>query len=934
MIDWREMKIYWRKRMRKKDFIIGVCIFLVLSLVLLGGLSFGQRMTGNIVGEVKDGEGTPLPGVTVEISSPSLMGGVHSQVTSGAGGYRFVNLPPGTYKLVFSLGGFQTVERQNIKVSLDTTVTADIILKQSTVQESIEVTAEAPVVDVTKSGVSTNFTKEQMENLPSGRFTVFDIIKQTPGIPQTEQGEWRNAAFGSNYESNAYLVDGVNLSSPDLGHAWNWQPQDMYEEVEVSGIGATAEFGSFTGAVINIVTKSGGNAFSGNLSYYGQFQGLTGDNNPGGGLVPSIPGDKVYSYHRDEYLNASANLGGPIIKDSLWFFGLYEKNNDSYSPWLVGPKVPTKYLGNKALFKLSSQLGAKHKLVGSYYYEDQAFPGSPDQFTRPESVLKETAVTNTWSFLYTFLMSNKAFFDLKYSHWATTDDDLPSMGGNINNPTVRDGFSGVRSGAPSWVWMGKMSRDQANANFSYFADDFLGGEHDFKVGVQYTRGASEWVGGYPGGKSYYLFAGSPLYMYQQQPFMYGGTTNAVGAFVDDSWKIGERLTVNLGLRFDHSNAHIPSWFAYDGWQKTSRRIPGLDNLIVWNSIAPRLGLAFQLTSDHKTLLKASLGRYYEAVHGNNYMYPGPAVTDWSIYTYDSSTGSYVLWYTIPGTVGFTVDPNLKNPYADVLSLGLERELRPNLSVGATFIYKREKDLLGYEDRGATYEKIDLVSPDNGKTYPVFNQTSKLGTSNDYWIANPPSFGHTYKALILNFAKRYANNWQLYTSLTWSRAEGLDVTALGTGSWALLLNTGGFGKDPNDLTNAKGLLNHDRTWIFKVQASYSFPWGILAGLNYLYQTGVPTGTVVRVYPDQGNRKILAEPKGPKRYKPWSMLDLRLQKTFSIYKSLRLDAMLDVFNLLNSGTVTGYRSHNLWQLTYNEPSSMFYPRRAQIGLRLKF
>jgi hypothetical protein len=163
---------------------------------------------------------------------------------------------------------------------------------------------------------------------------------------------------------------------------------------------------------------------------------------------------------------------------------------------------------------------------------------------------------------------------------------------------------------------------------------------------------------------------------------------------------------------------------------------------------------------------------------------------------------------------------------------------------------------------------------------------------------------------------------------------LDVTALGTGSWALLLNTHGFGKDPNDLTNAKGLLNHDRTWIFKVQASYSLPWGILAGLNYLYQTGAPIGNIVRVYPDQGNRKILAEPKGPDRYKPWSLLDFRLQKTFAFYKSLRLDAMIDLFNLLNSGTVTGFRSHNLWELTYNEPSDIFYPRRLQIGLRLKF
>jgi hypothetical protein len=155
----------------------------------------------------------------------------------------------------------------------------------------------------------------------------------------------------------------------------------------------------------------------------------------------------------------------------------------------------------------------------------------------------------------------------------------------------------------------------------------------------------------------------------------------------------------------------------------------------------------------------------------------------------------------------------------------------------------------------------------------------------------------------------------------------------TSSWALT-TAGTFGKDPNDYINADGPLNHDRTWIFKLQASYSFPWGILASVNYLYQTGVPIPSYARIYPDQGLRQILAEPRGPDRYKPWNLLDFRLQKTLNIYKSLRLDAMIDVFNLLNSATETDYRSHNLWSGVYNEPSFIFYPRRIQIGLKLRF
>lgn len=910
--------------MSKKNFFMGICFFLILNLAVLSGFSFAQRITGKIIGEVTDEEKASLPGVTVEISSPSLMGGVHSQVTSEDGNYRFINLPPGTYTLVFSLDGFQTIERQNIKVSINTTVTADIILNLSNIEETIVVTAEAPVIDVTKSGVTVNFTKDQLEKLPSGRFTVYDIIKQAPGIPQQEQSEWTNTIYGSSTPSNAYLVDGIDVSSPGQGHGWNWQPQDMFEEVEVSGIGASAEFGNFTGAVINIVTKSGSNTLSGSLSYYGQFQGLTGDNNP----TP----DEDFSYNRDKYLNASFTLGGPIVKDKLWFFGLYEKLDDNYSPWLIDPEFPTKWLGNKVQIKLSSQLGNKHRLVGSYYYENYEFPESPDEFNLAETVNSEIGYTHSWALMYTLLVSDNSFLELKYSGWRTFDDYLPSMGGDINDPIIWDGYTGITSGAPWWNWLGSMNRDQANISYSHFADDFLGGDHEFKVGVQYTKGKSEWDGGYSGGKWYYLYYGYPYYLYEYDPFMYGATSNAIGAYIDDSWKISDRLTVNLGLRFDHNDGSIPSWFVYDGWEKTSERVPGIDNIVVMNNFSPRIGLAFQLTSDHKTLIKTSYGRYYDANHHDNWSYPGPAVSDLNVYYYDWDIEDYALWYTIPGEMGFVIDPKLKNPYADIFSLGLERELMPNLSVGATFIYKKEKDLIGWEDRGATYEEISMVSPDNGQTYTVFNQTSELG-SNEYWITNPSRYGQTYSALMFTLAKRYSDNWQLYTSLTWSKAEGINIMSHTTSSWALA-TSGKFGKDPNDYTNAEGPLNHDRTWIFKLQVSYSFPWGILASMNYAYQTGVPIPTFVRVYPDQGLRTILAEPRGPDRYKPWNLVDFRLQKTFIIYKSLSLDAMIDVFNLFNSATVTNYRSKNLWALSYQDPSFMFYPRRIQIGLKLRY
>ena len=148
--------------------------------LLVPGVLNAQRLTGNIKGTVMDETGVPLPGVTVEISSPELMGGSHSQTTDEKGLYRFVNLPPGIYQMVFSLPGFQKIEQTDVRVSVKGTITLDIIMKPATLEESVTVRAQSPIVDVTSSGVSTNYDRNLLEKIPSGRFSFLDVVKR-PG---------------------------------------------------------------------------------------------------------------------------------------------------------------------------------------------------------------------------------------------------------------------------------------------------------------------------------------------------------------------------------------------------------------------------------------------------------------------------------------------------------------------------------------------------------------------------------------------------------------------------------------------------------------------------------------------------------------------------------------------------------------------------------
>ena len=919
--------------------------FFVLTLLcvcLMVGSVFAQRLTGKITGTVSDPDGVPLPGVTVEISSPSMMGGVQAQITSDRGHYRFINLPPGTYKLVFKLEGFQTLERGNVKLSVGKTVNENMVLQQATLEESVTVTAASPVVDTTQSGISHVFSRDDLEKLPIGRGSYYDVVKFAPGLLMTTQSTSRIVAFGSNSESNSFQVDGVELSSPAIGFGWVTTTQEAFEEVETLGMGAPAEYGSFTGAVVNVVTKSGGNSFSGALSYYGQFDSLTADNNIKTPLDPSVPPeeagdypDSAYSYHRDKYYYASFNLGGPIVKDRLWFYGTFEKNDNKGAGWNIYPGYAVSYPATKAFFKLSAQLTSRHKLAASIYWEAKEWPDTPYNWIAESSQMIETAKTYSWNFLYNWQISNSAFFDLKYAGYWTYDDYLP-VTGDMDTPTRHDWSVNQVSGGGAWaLWKWTEYRHQAHANLSYFAEDFLGGDHEFKVGVQYYDGDSRYPGGYTGEGYYYDYYGYPYSFYHQDVYYVGSHENRIGVFVDDSWKIGDRLTLNLGLRFDYSNSYVPEAPIMDGWAGPSGETsPAVKDMIIWNSFSPRIGLVFQLTSDQKTLLKATYGRYYDKNLMDNWSYPGPNMTDWVAYYYDWDLEEYVYWYTLTAEETFVLDPDLKNPYSDLFSVGIERELLPDFAISATFIYKKQLDLIGLEERAGIYEEVSMVSEDNGQTYTLFNQTN-VGTV-AHWITNPSDYEQMYRAFMLTLYKRYSHKWMLNASLTYSKSWGLNNLGKATGATqqAIIWYGGYLGRDPNEYINARGRMPSDRPWILKVQAGYTLPWDIMASFNWIYQTGRPYLSFTLFRLNQGPTKVITEPRGDDRFPSWSMMDLRLQKTFNITDTVKFQAIFDVWNVLNTNTVTNYATQDMWKSNYLEPSGVFWPRRLQIGFRLQF
>ena len=293
-----------------KKYCLVFSLIVLVALCLMVNQSFAQERTGTIRGVVNDNAGAPLPGVTVEIKSESLMGS-RSTITTSEGEFRFSALPVGRdYEAIFSLDGFQTLTRGNLRITMGGTVVLDIIMIPTSLQEEIFVTAESPLVDVAKSSFSSTYDSEILESLPTRRYTFFDMVQASPGLTPGSPGSSRVSAFGGGDQDNAYYYQGIDISAPSTGAAWNWPMPDVIEEVEVTGVGAKAEYGNFTGAVINVLSKGGSNSFHGAVKYFFQHEKLTGNNTP----------DVKWPYHLEHCHDAIFQFSGPIVKDNICFF--------------------------------------------------------------------------------------------------------------------------------------------------------------------------------------------------------------------------------------------------------------------------------------------------------------------------------------------------------------------------------------------------------------------------------------------------------------------------------------------------------------------------------------------------------------------------------------------------------------------------------------
>jgi hypothetical protein len=389
------------------------------------------------------------------------------------------------------------------------------------------------------------------------------------------------------------------------------------------------------------------------------------------------------------------------------------------------------------------------------------------------------------------------------------------------------------------------------------------------------------------------------------------------------------------MRFDYYRAVSPDVPALDSFgEKTQDIIRGLGTFYTWNTISPRLGFNLALTADTKTLLRGTWGRYYQGVNNHEFRWTHPAITPHFAAMYNPATGQYsdILWSADPRQ-NYGIDPDMRTPRTDQFSIGLDRELMSNLTIGITYSRKDGKHYTGWEDIQGVYG-TDTVTFSDGRTLTVYPLLSGW-ESRLFLLTNPEGYYLTYNGLLLTLNKRWAKQWQTLVSYSLSEATGLQASQ-GLYSQNSAGGLQSFGRDPNDLINADGHLSNDRTHMLRAQGTVMIPRiDVTVGVNFQHLTGKPwmAKTYVRGLP-QGWRQVFLEPRGSRRLSSQTLLDVRLSKSFRLGERGKLELLANIFNILNDTAEIGHVSADPYRPDFAEPRRWVEPRSVMLGIKLTF
>ena len=635
----------------------------VMACLLLPGAALAQS---SISGVVKDTSGAVLPGVTVEAASPALIGGARTAVTDDQGLYRIVDLRPGPYTVTFSLAGFNTLRRDGIELPAEFTATVNADMAVGALEETVTVSGQAPIVDIRSSGAQTQFQRDTIEALPgTGRLALLNAI--IPGASLTTSTE--RSAGGNDRTQTRFsvhgapeaqpVVDGINQQIPGITIGVFVFSQLNIQEVVASFAGdAEADFG---GTQLKMVPRDGGNRFSGTAMFAMSGSGMEASNINDDLLARNLNPSRVGSLKK--FRETGLAFGGPIRQDKMWFYvSAREGVNQQYVDgvqWnklkqpeslLYEPdfsrRVNTNDYTRDLTGRLTWQAAAKHKIVLATSQQ----PNCNCRFNllttgvrlAPEAGGPHRYDPNyTVSANWTYTMSNRILIEAGHGTQKNNQVDGREEGWDHTQYRITDQGLNLTYGNVATRTIVR-AQQQERAVLSYVT-----GSHQFRTGInfRFTRiGNIEELGNdtlmHGPAVDYRFNNGVPNQLtLLDAPWNFEETTRDLAFFAQDQWTI-DRLTLNLGARFNDARGATPLQVLGAGPFVPERRFEPLKNVPAYQNLSPRLGAAFDVFGNGRTALKASLGHYPDIIRtvtGN----PAAALTRTTNRTWTDSNRNYV-----------------------------------------------------------------------------------------------------------------------------------------------------------------------------------------------------------------------------------------------------------------------------------------------------
>ncbi len=942
--------------------LIGAAAFMLLVAC---GSAFAQQTSGNIAGRVIDQQGGAIPGVTVTAKNPQT-GLTRAEVSDAEGVYRLNALPVGAYDLTVELQGFATIARK-IDVSVSQTLTLDFTMKVAQVAETVTVTGAAPLIETTSSAVSGIVDPKRVESLPLNGRQFANLAATVPGVglgfhsDPTKSTQYAPQINGGGGRNVNYQIDGGDNNDDTVGGLLQQFPLEAIQEFNFITQRFKAEYGRSNGGVMNIVTKSGTNQWSG--SFFELFRDKSMNAQTENEFLLGVP---KQDYRRNQF---GGSFGGRIVRDRAFFFGAIERtqqdttqavNTRGLFPSKDGV-FPVPYRENLGTGKVTADLGGNQYLTVRYGRNNNSQPYNAaanstfDNWGDSTNKLNSFNINHNWvlggSKLNEFIFQYADFANNIASRSSAPNESFPngvSIGANGNTPQTTE-----------------QQKYQFRDDFSWHVSGLGGLGHDFKAGVNFINEPRLFITFNTGkGATFNTHLTNDLNGPISSVTVSDGDSSAniplkqTGLYLQDDWRVSSRLTVNLGLRYDvmtgyqFDQSKNPNYTKIVAAAKAGLLdgIVGLENFKLdpqedRNNFQPRAGAVFDLRGNGKDIVRGGWGIYTDVGYTNsNVLFAAADASGSGFGTVFSATdpsglknpdgSSYRAGQPLgniqrlnevtPGAFplfGQWVDPRLQAPYTIQTNAGWSHELTSDTVVNVDYVNSLGRDLnfrprVNQRLSGTTLRRLSVLIP---------------GGLSPNTAGNRPAVSRgrsEYNALILSIRRRLSRGVDFTASYTLQRGLSNIGNAADELNLANIQNPNNpfdapvqFG--PNLTTDARHLVN--------ISAVFELPYGVHVSPFFLFRSALPINLVDGrdLNRDGDTNDIPTTAYGVASFDATTgrttfeslgtcttvncgrgfrqtQTNLRVSKAFAITGRMKVEAIGEVFNLFNAINPSGFRA----------------------------